>query len=50
MLFGINPEFYLPGAYLQYAKYSGDTMTSNVDFEKKFSGALISDLHLIDVH
>lgn len=48
LLFGIKPEFYLPGAYIQYVKFSGMEMTSNVDFEKKFSGALITDLSLID--
>ena len=48
LLFGTNPEFYLPGAYLQYVKFSGNEMTSNVDFEKKFSGPLITDLNLID--
>jgi len=48
LLFGVNPEFYLPGAYIQYVKFSGAEMTSNVDFEKKFSGPLITDLTLID--
>lgn len=48
LLFGINPEFYLPGAYIQYVKFSGIEMISNVDFEKKFSGPLITDLSLID--
>jgi len=33
---------------LQYVKFSGEGMTSNVDFEKKFSGPLITDLSLID--
>ena len=48
LLFGINPEFYLPGAYIQYVKFAGEEMTSNVEFEKKFSGALITELNSID--
>lgn len=48
LLFGINPEYFLPGAYLQYVKYSGVNMSSTVDFEKKFSGALITELRSLD--
>jgi ATP-dependent DNA helicase RecG len=48
LMFGVNPLFYLPGAYLQYIKFSGEQMTDNVDFEKVFSGALISELKNID--
>ncbi|MCO5235396.1 MAG: putative DNA binding domain-containing protein [Chitinophagaceae bacterium] len=48
LLFGLNPEFYLPGAYIQYVKFSGEQMTSDVVFEKKFSGALITELRQLD--
>lgn len=48
LLFGLNPEFYMPGAYIQYIKFSGLEMTSDVEFEKKFSGALITELGQID--
>lgn len=48
LLFGLNPEFYLPGAYIQYIKFSGSEMTDDVEFEKKFSGALITELRLLD--
>jgi ATP-dependent DNA helicase RecG len=48
LLFGLNPEFYLPGAYIQYVKFKGEEMTNDVDFEKKFSGALITELNTID--
>jgi len=48
LIFGINPEFYLPGAYIQYVKFRGEEMTSDVEFEKKFSGALITELNSID--
>lgn len=42
LIFGQNPEFYLPGVYLQYVKFSGEDMSSDVLYEKKFSGALKS--------
>jgi ATP-dependent DNA helicase RecG len=48
LLFGLNPEFYLPGAYIQYVKFDGDQMTADVLFEKKFSGALATELGLLD--
>ena len=48
MVIVINPEFYLPGAYIQYVKFRGEEMTSDVEFEKKFSGALITELNSID--
>ena len=47
-MFGLNPEFHLPGSYIQYIKFKGEEMTSEVDFEKKFSGALITELKIID--
>lgn len=48
LLFGLNPEFYMPGAYIQYIKFVGEEMTSDVEFEKKISGALITELRLLD--
>lgn len=48
LVFGLNPEYYLPGAYVQYVKFIGEEMTSDVAFEKKFSGALITELTAID--
>lgn len=48
LMFGLNPLFYIPGAYIQYIKFGGEQMTDTVDFEKQFSGALISELKSID--
>lgn len=48
LLFGLNPEFYLPGAYIQYVKFDGEQMTDDVSYEKKFSGALATELSLLD--
>lgn len=46
---GLNPEFFLPGAYIQYVKFSGEEMISDVEFETKFSGPLIKELQIIDL-
>lgn len=48
LMFGLNPLFYLPGAYIQYIKFRGEQMTDDVEFEKSFSGALISELKNMD--
>ena len=48
LVFGLNPESFIPGAYIQYIKFSGEEVTSYVEYEKKFSGALITELKIID--
>ena len=48
LVFGVNPEFYLPGAYVQYVRFDGPEMTSAVAFEKRFSGALVTELPALD--
>ncbi len=48
ILFGINPKFYIPGDYVQYVKFNGRDMTDPVEFEKEFSGALVTELKSLD--
>lgn len=48
LMFGLNPLFQIPGAYIQYIKFGGEQMTDPVEFEKLFSGALITELKNID--
>lgn len=48
LMFGLNPLFYIPGAYIQYIKFGGVQLTDTVEFEKQFSGALITELKNID--
>lgn len=48
LLFGANPVRYLPGAYIQYIKFSGEDMSSDVNFEKVFNSALITGLNQLD--
>lgn len=48
LLLGADPLFYLPGAYIQYIKFEGEDMTTNVAFEKQFSGAYVTELKTLD--
>lgn len=48
LLFGKNPLYYLPGAYIQYVQWAGGGMESEVLAEKQFSGDLITQLRNID--
>ncbi len=43
-----NPKHFIPGCYIQYLKFDGDSLTSPLMFEKVFSGPLVTDLRLID--
>lgn len=47
LLFGINPRYFIPGAYIQYVKYDGTDISQNPR-EKRFEGALITELKVID--
>jgi ATP-dependent DNA helicase RecG len=49
LLFGVNPKFFLPGAYIQYANFAGDSVTSDIINEKEFSGDLITVLAQLDL-
>ncbi len=48
LMFGLNPLFYLPGAYLQYIRFNGPEVTDGVAYEKQFSGPLVTELRVID--
>ena len=40
LLFGTNPRYFLPGAYVQFLKFPGASMTERPDDEKEISGDL----------
>ncbi len=44
LLIGKNPLFFLPGAYVQYVRFSGKEMTAPVKSEKRFHGDLYTVL------
>ena len=48
LVFGKKPTYFIPGSYIQYVKFMGEDMISDVDFEKQFSGAYITELKTID--
>lgn len=45
LMFGLNPRYYLPGAYLQYIRFDSEDMDMEyLHTEKEFSGALVTVL------
>jgi len=54
LLFGKDPLQWLPGAYIQFLKMKGDSLTGDVRSEKSLSGDLLTMLReleaLIDLH
>ena len=49
LILGNNPKYFLPGAYVQYVRFSGDDLTSGVINEKAFSGDISSMVHEMDL-
>jgi len=48
LLFGKNPLFHIPHAYVQYVRYEGRDEGSDVASERMFSGDLVSVLRELD--
>lgn len=48
ILFGKNPEYFLPGAYTQYVKFDGNSMASDIGNQYKFTGNLCELLPKLD--
>lgn len=48
LLFGKNPRFYLPGAYVQFLRLPGTTLTDRPDDEAEISGDLLNMLRELD--
>ncbi|MBW7892575.1 MAG: putative DNA binding domain-containing protein [Chitinophagaceae bacterium] len=44
LMFGTNPRFYIPGAYVQYVRFKGDDEASDFDYEFRFEGDLTTQL------
>ncbi len=50
LLFGLNPSYFLFGAYIQYIKNKGTQRSlDEIEFTKEFKGALFNVLYEIDV-
>ena len=50
LLFGNNPRYFLPGAYLQYLKLPGIELTDLPENQAEISGDLLSILRELDTH
>jgi len=48
LMFGKNPEFFLPGAYVQYVRFKGTDVASEFDYEYKFTGDLFTQMKVMD--
>lgn len=44
LMFGTNPRYYIPGAYVQYVRFEGEDEISDVQFEHTFDGDLTTQL------
>ncbi|HMO32919.1 MAG TPA: ATP-binding protein [Lacibacter sp.] len=44
LMFGTNPRFFVPGAFVQYVRFQGEDETSDFDFEHRFEGDLTTQL------
>ncbi len=49
ILFGVNPERYLHGSYVQYVRFKGKDRAGDIINEHKFSGNLCKGLAKIDI-
>lgn len=48
ILFGRDPLSYLPGAYVQFARFDGDSLADPVQDQKAVNGNLVTQLRLLD--
>lgn len=48
LLFGNNPEYFFPGAYVQYVRYEGTSQAADVTLEQRLSGDLVQVMRALD--
>ena len=48
LMFGVNPEYFMFGAYVQHVKFGGLTMGSEIINENKFTGDYVTILSKMD--
>jgi ATP-dependent DNA helicase RecG len=48
LMFGINPRYFLQGGYVQFVRFEGVDEISNVVFEKRFEGDLVTQMRVIN--
>ncbi|MES2731501.1 MAG: ATP-binding protein, partial [Bacteroidota bacterium] len=48
LMFGKNPKFYIPGAFVQYVRFVGEDEISDFEFEHAFEGDLSTQMKVMD--
>lgn len=48
LMFGKNPLYFLPGAYVQYVRFNGQDEISDFEYETKFSGDLTTQMRFME--
>jgi ATP-dependent DNA helicase RecG len=48
LLFGKDPEAFVPGAYVQYVRYEGESQATDVLVERRFDGDLLQVMRSLD--
>jgi ATP-dependent DNA helicase RecG len=48
LMFGKNPLYFIPGAYIQYVRFQGNDIISDFEYERKFSGDLTTQMKVLD--
>ena len=48
IMFGNNPRFFIPGAFVQYVRFTGTDEASDFEFEHRFDGDLTTQLGQMD--
>ncbi len=48
ILFGKQPKYFLPGCYIQYVRFEGETRAGKILNEKEFKGGLVTLLPRLD--
>lgn len=48
LMFGKNPRYFLPGAFIQFVRFVGRDEVSDFDYEHRFEGDLTTQLKVLD--
>ncbi len=48
LMFGTNPRFFIPGASVQYVRFSGEDAVSEFEYETKFEGDLCTQMRVME--
>jgi ATP-dependent DNA helicase RecG len=48
LMFGSRPNFFIPGAYIQYVRFTGIDEVSDFEYETKFEGDLTTQMRVIE--